>query len=187
MTIQDILLIGVGLAMDAFAVSVCKGLASSRPDPGKAMIIGCWFALFQMAMPLVGWAAGNAFSNLVAGVAPWIAFVLLALIGGQMIRESLHPEESPDTGDVSFRVMLPLAVATSIDALVTGVTFAFLSVNIWTAISLIGAVTFLFCLAGFFLGRLLGSRLEKHARLLGGVVLVLIGVKILLEHLIGRG
>ena len=187
MTIQDILLIGVGLAMDAFAVSVCKGLTSSRPDPGKALIIGCWFALFQMAMPLVGWGAGSAFSNLVAGVAPWIAFVLLALIGGQMIRESLHPEESPDAGDVSFRVMLPLAVATSIDALVTGVTFAFLSVNIWTAISLIGAVTFLFCLAGFFLGRLLGSRLEKHARLLGGVVLVLIGVKILLEHLIGRG
>ncbi len=186
MTFQDILFIGIGLAMDAFAVSVCKGLAMSRADLGKALIIAAWFAFFQMGMPLLGWAAGTGFSNLVAGIAPWIAFVLLALIGGMMIRESLHPEDRPADDSVAFRVMLPLALATSIDALATGITFAFLSVGIWSAVGVIGAVTFLLCVAGFYLGRMVGQKLEKQARLVGGIVLILIGLKILAEHLIGR-
>ncbi len=185
MNFWDILLIGVGLAMDAFAVSVCKGLSMPRRSISKSLIIAGWFAVFQMVMPLAGYLIGVQFSGVVASVDHWIAFVLLTLIGGNMIRESFHPEEDQANDDVSPKVMLPLAVATSIDALATGVTFAFLSVNLWTAVLIIGGVTFAICIAGVLLGRMLGSRLERRAKLLGGVVLILIGLKILIEHLSG--
>ena len=181
----DILVIGFGLAMDAFAVSVCKGLAFSRRDWGKTLLIAGWFAVFQMLMPLAGFFLGTSFSAVAASFDHWIAFVLLGLIGGNMIRESFHPEEKQETGDVSVRVMLPLAVATSIDALVTGVTFAFLSVRIWAAVLVIGLVTFLLCVLGVLLGRFLGRQLQKYSQLLGGIVLILIGLKILIEHLSG--
>ena len=181
----DILVIGFGLAMDAFAVSVCKGLSFSRRDWKKTFLIAGYFAVFQMIMPLIGYFLGSRFSSVVSSFDHWIAFILLTLIGGNMIWESFHPEEKQENGDVSFRVMLPLAVATSIDALVTGITFAFLSVRIWTAVLIIGLVTFLLCMAGVLLGRLLGRKLEKYSKLLGGIVLILIGFKILIEHLSG--
>lgn len=187
MNLWDIAVIGFGLAMDAFAVSVCKGLAMRRREVKKAVIIGAWFALFQMAMPLLGFLAGTSFSSFVSSVDHWIAFVLLSLIGGNMIRESFHPDEDKANDDVAVRVMLPLAVATSIDALVTGITFAFLSVNIWLAVGLIGAITFAISFSGVFLGKLAGRKLEKYAGLLGGIVLILIGLKILIEHLTGLG
>lgn len=185
MNFLDVLLIAVGLAMDAFAVSVCKGLSMPRRDLKKTFLIGGYFGGFQMGMPLIGYLIGEQFSAAVAGVDHWIAFVLLSVIGGLMIRESFHPEKEGMDGDVSPRVMLPLAVATSIDALVTGVTFAFLSVNVGAAVLMIGLVTFLMCLAGVLLGRLLGEKLESRAKLLGGIMLILIGVKILVEHLSG--
>jgi len=184
----DILGIGFGLAMDAFTASVCKGMSlGTIPDRSRlriTMIIAGWFAAFQMGMPLIGYFAGRQFSSLVSGAASWIAFGLLLVVGGLMIRESFHPEEDTGSGDVSFRTMLPLAVATSIDALATGVSFAFLSVNIWTAVGIIGAVTFVLCAVGVLLGRAAGEKLGSRARLLGGIVLILIGVRILLESLL---
>ena len=185
MSVWDIVIIGFGLAMDAFAVSVCKGLAMPRRDLKKAAIIGGYFAFFQMLMPLIGYFLGAQFSSVVQSIDHWIAFVLLAIIGGMMIRESFHPDSEASNDDVSFKVMFPLAIATSIDALVTGITFAFMSVNIWTSILLIGLVTFVVCIAGVFLGRLVGQKLESRAKLLGGIVLILIGLKILIEHLSG--
>ncbi len=185
MSLGDVLLIAFGLAMDAFAVSVCKGLAMARLDWKKALIIASWFAFFQMLMPAAGYLAGSRFSAFVASVDHWIAFVLLSLIGGNMIREFFHPDEEKANDDVSFGIMLPLAVATSIDALVTGITFAFLSVNLWISILLIGLITFALCVAGVLLGRQAGRRLEKYASMLGGAVLILIGLKILIEHLSG--
>ena len=185
MNIWDILLIGFGLAMDAFAISVCKGLTMPRRDWKKTLIIAAWFGIFQAGMPLLGWLLGARFSAVVASVDHWIAFVLLSLIGGNMIREALHPDEDTLDDDVSFRVMLPLAVATSIDALVTGVTFAFMSVSVWLAVSVIGGVTFVLCIVGVLLGRVLGNVLKDRARLLGGIVLILMGLKILIEHLTG--
>ncbi len=188
MDFWDLLLISFGLAMDAFAVSVCKGLAMPRRDWKKTVLIAGWFGAFQALMPLAGWFLGVRFSEVVASVDHWIAFVLLSLIGGNIIRESFHPKD-PDAresdADLSPKIMLPLAVATSIDALVTGITFAFLSVPLWLSVLLIGAVTFLLCAAGVLLGKTLRAPLEKHARLLGGIVLILIGLKILIEHLSG--
>ena len=185
MDFLDLLIIGLGLAMDAFAVSICKGLSIPREDSRKAWIIAGYFAVFQMGMPLIGFLVGEQFSATVSRVDHWIAFICLGLIGGNMIRESLRPEEDQMNGDVSFRVMLPLAIATSIDALVTGVTFAFLSVNLATALLTIGLVTFGMCMAGVFLGRLAGARLGQRAQLLGGIVLILIGARILITHLSG--
>ena len=185
MEFWDILLIAFGLAMDAFAVSVCKGLTLPRRDLKSTLIIAGYFGVFQAVMPLIGFAVGRQFSAFVASVDHWIAFILLVLIGGMMIRESFQREEESMTADVSVRIMLPLAVATSIDALVTGVTFAFLSVNIWFSVLLIGAVTFSLSCAGVLLGHIVGAKLEKRAQLLGGIVLIMIGIKILLEHLSG--
>ena len=187
MDLLDIVLIGVGLAMDAFAVSVCKGLTMSRQDWGKTLIIAGYFAVFQMLMPLLGYLVGMRFSEFVRSVDHWIAFILLGLIGGNMIRESFQEEEGKMTDDVSFRTMLPLAVATSIDALATGITFAFMRVDLWLSIGIIGLITFGMCTAGVPLGRAVGKKLEKRAELAGGIVLILIGTKILLEHLLGGG
>ena len=181
MVFLDVLLIGVGLAMNAFAVSVCKGMTMPRQAVRKALIVAGYFAVFQALMPLLGFILGSGFSPLVSSLNRWIAFILLALIGVLMIRESFHPEEAGANDDVSFKVMLPLAVATSIDALATGVSFAFMNANVWYAVSIIGLVTFLLCFAGVLLGRVAGEKLQKRARLLGGIVLILIGLKILLE------
>ena len=181
-TIQ-LFILAVGLSMDAFAVSVCKGLSIRSLKLRHALVVGAWFGAFQALMPAIGWLLGSAFADLIRSVDHWIAFVLLALIGGNMIREALSREEEDADPSLAPVTMLLLAVATSIDALAVGVTFAFLGVDILPAVTLIGICTFLLSAAGVKLGNVFGSRYKSGAELAGGIVLVLIGAKILLEHL----
>lgn len=182
MTTWELLLIAVGLSMDAFAVSICKGLSSGRAGIKHCAIAGLYFGGFQMLMPFAGYLLGRQFQSLITSFDHWIAFVLLGLIGVNMIRESRH-ETEPENADFGPRAMLPLAVATSIDALAVGITFAFLQVNMYLALPLIGAVTFLLSSAGVKLGHTFGSKYKSKAECLGGLVLILIGLKILLDHL----
>ena len=184
MDILELFIIAVGLSMDAFAVSICKGLSVEKLSPKHMIITGLYFGGFQAGMPLIGWALGVGFSGLITEIDHWIAFALLAIIGGNMIREALKKEEEEELNDsFTFKVMLPLAVATSIDALAVGVTFAFLQVNIIAAVCLIGATTFGFSCAGIKIGNIFGTKYKSKAELVGGIVLVLMGIKILLEHL----
>lgn len=183
MGLVELFLLAVGLSMDAFAVSICKGLALKKVTTPNMAWVGLWFGGFQALMPIVGYAVGVQFKDQITAVDHWIAFVLLALIGGNMIRESFSKEEGCADASLSFRKMFPLAVATSIDALAVGVSFAFLDVNIGAAASFIGVVTFLFSAAGVKVGSLFGARYKSRAELAGGIILVLLGVKILLEHL----
>lgn len=185
MNIYDILFIGAGLSMDAFAVSVCKGLAVKRMDIRKALLCGIYFGVFQALMPLIGYMLGSSFQNVVSSVDHWIAFVLLGIIGINMIKEAKVCEAVNNAMDV--KTMVTLAVATSIDALAVGVTFAFLKVRIVSAVSVIGAITFVCCVAGFKLGSIFGEKLKAKAEITGGVVLILIGTKILIEHLFFQG
>lgn len=184
MSIWELFIIAVGLSMDAFAVSVCKGLSAGRVTMGHALTAGVWFGGFQALMPLLGWLLGSRFQALITSVDHWIAFVLLCAIGGNMVRESRTCGACREM-DASFapKVMLPLAVATSIDALAIGVTFAFLQVDILSAVCFIGAVTFVFSSAGVKVGSVFGTRYQSKAELFGGVVLIGMGIKILLEHL----
>ncbi|MCH5251922.1 MAG: manganese efflux pump [Lachnospiraceae bacterium] len=183
MEIWELLLLAVGLSMDAFAVSICKGLSVSKLKIRHAFIVGVYFGGFQAAMPLIGYLLGKQFQALIVSVDHWIAFGLLLLIGANMIREALSEEEEEGNASFAFRTMLPLAVATSIDALAVGVTFAFLEVSIFPAISVIGITTFLLSAAGIKIGNIFGAKYQKKAEIFGGVVLILLGVKILLEHL----
>lgn len=169
--------------MDAFAVSICKGLSVNRIHPKHSLKVALWFGGFQALMPLIGYFLGISFSELVSSVDHWIAFVLLGFIGGNMIRESLSKEEVCRNPDFSFKTMLAMAVATSIDALAIGVSFAFLGVNIWVAVSLIGIVTALMSAVGLRIGNLFGCRYKSKAEFAGGIILVIMGVKILIEHL----
>lgn len=186
MSLVELVLIAVSLSMDAFAVAICKGLSIERLRPRDAVKVGLYFGVFQAGMPLLGYLLGTAFAQLVASIDHWIAFALLALIGGNMIHEALEKDDcgckdrDPELG---FRAMLPLAVATSIDALAVGVSFAFLQVRILPAVSLIGLITFALSCGGVYVGRFFGGRFKSKAELLGGAVLILMGVKILLEHL----
>ena len=182
MTLFDLILIAVSLSMDAFAVSICKGLSVRKVSLQHAMICGVWFGGFQFLMPALGYFLGDRFAALLTKFGPWIAFVLLALIGANMIKESFGGDEQLDD-DYSAKAMLPLAVATSIDALAVGITFAFLQVNMYIALPLIGGVTFLLSFAGVKLGHAFGAKYKSKAECLGGLVLILIGLKILLEHL----
>ncbi len=182
MTIVDLFIMAVGLSMDAFAVSICKGLSVKKLSVKHMLITGLYFGGFQAGMPLVGYLLGRQFQSLITEIDHWIAFVLLALIGGNMIRESFGKEEELNDS-FSFREMLPLAVATSIDALAVGVTFAFLQVNIVPAVSFIGVTTFLLSAVGVKIGNVFGCRYKSKAEFLGGLVLILMGIKILLEHL----
>lgn len=183
MDLLSLLLLAVGLSMDAFAVSVCKGLSMSRLTVKNQVIVGLWFGGFQFLMPMIGYILSSQFEKLVEAIAPWIAFGLLAFIGGNMIREALSAEEEEQNDSFSVGTMLPLAIATSIDALATGVTFAVLeNVNILAAVSLIGVTTFVLSAIGLKIGNVFGSRYEKKAELFGGCVLVLMGLKILLEQ-----
>ena len=179
----ELFLIALGLSMDAFAVAVCTGL--SRPKPGwKApIVVGLYFGVFQAAMPLLGYLAGVRFADKIVAFDHWIAFFLLALIGARMIKGSFEKACPVDAGTLGVRRMLPLAVATSIDALAVGVSFAFLSVSIVPAVCFIGAVTFLLSALGVVAGSVFGARFKSKAELAGGVILILIGLKILLEHL----
>ena len=182
MPLGQVFFIGVGLSMDAFAVSVCKGLSVKRLRPWQALLAGLYFGGFQFLMPLLGFLLGYRFEHWIEAFDHWIAFVLLALIGVNMIRSSFSEEDSVDD-DFSFTAMIPLAVATSIDALAVGVTFAFLRVDILPASTLIGVTTFVLSALGVALGRLFGMRSRTLAQRIGGVILILIGLKILLEHL----
>ena len=187
MGIVELLLIAVGLSMDAFAVSICKGLGMKKVNLKVAFALALFFGGFQALMPLIGWAMGSQFLWLISPIDHWIAFVLLAVIGGKMLWEALHDEEGEDDGKPADKIDLGeffiLAVATSIDALAVGISFAALAVDIVPSILIIGVVTFCFTIAGVFVGNFFGSRYEKPASIVGGVVLILIGLKILLEHL----
>ena len=188
MTLLEIFLIGIGLSMDAFAVAICKGLAMpDKVHKRSALLIALYFGVFQALMPALGWLLGSQFARYVTRLAPWIAFVLLAWIGGNMIRESRagdkEDEAQPSNGEVRHKELLVLAVATSIDALATGVTFAMTDTNIWLAIAVIGATTFAFSAVGLKIGNIFGSRYKARAELIGGVILILMGIKILAEHL----
>ncbi len=187
MTLLEIFLIGIGLSMDAFAVAICKGLAMpDKVDRKGALLIALYFGVFQAVMPALGWLLGSQFARYVTQMAPWIAFVLLAWIGGSMIRESLSKEEKEEAemGAVSHKELLVLAVATSIDALAVGVTFSMLelAVSIGAAVALIGCTTFVISLGGVYVGNVFGARYKSKAEFVGGAILILIGVKILLEH-----
>ena len=180
MSLLELFLLAVGLSMDAFAVSVCKGLSVRRGSMKQALTVGSWFGGFQALMPFLGYLLGITFSSLITSIDHWIAFVLLAFIGFNMIREA-RSDESNDRFD--FKTMLPLAVATSIDALAVGVTFAFLRVNIVPAVSFIGCITFLLSAIGLKAGNIIGAKNRSRAEFAGGLVLILMGIKILLEHL----
>ena len=183
MTLWELFAIAVGLSMDAFAVSVCKGLSVGGVRPRHALTCGGYFGLFQAMMPLVGWLLGVRFQHIIVSIDHWIAFVLLGLIGVNMIRESREDEEECLDCSFGFRAMLPLAVATSIDALAVGVTFAFLSVEIAPAVVFIGVTTFVLSALGTWVGGVFGSRFKSKAEFAGGAILILMGTKILLEHL----
>jgi UPF0059 membrane protein GCWU000182_01647 len=185
MNIIDILVIGVGLSMDAFAVSICKGLAMKKMDIKKALVCSLYFGVFQALMPLIGFLLGSGFKNVVSSIDHWIAFVLLGIIGINMIKEAKSCDVVNDSMDV--KTMLTLAVATSIDALAIGVTFAFLKVSIIPAVSIIGLITFVCCFIGVKLGSAFGEKLKSKAEIMGGVMLILIGTKILIEHLFFQG
>ena len=182
MGLLELFIIAVGLSMDAFAVSICKGLSVGRVRLPHMLAAGLWFGGFQALMPFLGWLLGSQFEALITSVDHWIAFVLLVFIGGNMVRESRSEEEHQD-GSFSPAAMLPLALATSIDALAVGVTFAFLQVDILPAVSFIGVTTFLLSAAGVKIGSVFGAKYRSGAELFGGCVLILMGVKILLEHL----
>lgn len=181
MTAFEIFLIGVGLSMDAFAVSICKGLSVKKLSIKNVLCCGLWFGGFQALMPFIGYCLGSAFSGLVDSIDHWIAFILLAFIGLNMIRESREEEQQND--DFSWKTMLMLAIATAIDALAVGITFSFEAVNIWIAISIIGMTTFVIAGAGVYIGHVFGNKYQQKAQIVGGLILVLIGVKILLEGL----
>ena len=184
----ELFLIGVGLSMDAFAVSICKGLGMRRLNMRQALVIGLFFGGFQALMPLIGWALGTQLADFITPIDHWIAFILLVLIGGKMLIDAFSggdEQEAADPKDVrlDLKELLMLAIATSVDALAVGITFAFLGVNIVVAIAVIGVTTFALSVVGVAVGHAFGARYEKGATIVGGVVLILIGCKILLEHL----
>ena len=172
--------------MDAFAVSVCKGLAMHRVNYRHALIIALFFGVFQAIMPLIGWAIGSTFAAYVTAIDHWIAFGLLVIVGGKMLWDAFHDEGDgcdADTAHLDFRELFMLAIATSIDALAVGISFSFMQVNIFEAIAIIGVTTFVLSIIGVVLGNRFGARFEKPSQIIGGIVLIGIGLKILLEHL----
>lgn len=181
-------LMGVGLSMDAFAVSICKGLAMRKVNKKQAFVIGLFFGGFQALMPFIGWALGSQFESYITSIDHWIAFVLLAVIGGKMVKEAVSEKDGEDEVEqmdppLDIKEMFILAVATSIDALAVGITFAFLNYPIVEAITIIGITTFVISIIGVYVGNFFGSKYKKRAEIVGGVILILLGVKILLEHL----
>ncbi|MEF2593224.1 MAG: manganese efflux pump MntP family protein [Eggerthellaceae bacterium] len=189
MGIVELALIAVGLSMDAFAVSVCKGLGMKRLNMRQAFVIALFFGGFQALMPVIGWALGTGFQALITPIDHWIAFALLAFIGGKMLWDAFRGDEDDgekalsDEASLDLKELTMLAVATSIDALAVGITFAFLQVDIVPAVALIGVITFALSFGGVAIGHFFGARFEKPATIVGGVVLIIIGLKILLEHL----
>ena len=185
MNLIELLLIAVGLSMDAFSVSICKGLTTKRFSWRMALVCGLWFGFFQALMPTIGYFLGAQFQEFIEAYDHWIAFGLLFLIGANMIREAVwgEKEEGKDNDSLDFKTMFLLAIATSIDALAVGVSFACIQVKLWSSVVIIGITTFLFSVLGVKIGHVFGSKYEKSAGILGGIILILIGLKILLEHL----
>ena len=184
MGIIEILLISIGLGMDSFAVAVCKGLSMQKMNWKKAIIIGLYFGIFQAVMPLIGFALGREFEAVITNIDHWITFILLGLIGFNMIREAFSKESECVDDSIDVKTMLILAIATSIDALAVGVTFAFLKVNIILAVILIGIIAFTLSVIGVKIGNIFGDKYERKAEFLGGFILILMGTKILIEHLL---
>lgn len=188
MGIVELLLTAIALSMDAFTVSVCKGLGMRRMRYDQALVISLYFGVFQALMPLIGWLLGTSFSRYIQAFDHWIAFVLLAFLGGKMLWDVFHEKEDGEQESAERRLdhreLFMLAIATSIDALAVGIAFACLDVNIWSSISIIGVTTLVISFAGVWIGNRFGNRFQKKAEIAGGLVLILIGVKILAEHLI---
>ena len=183
MDFVTLLTLAVGLAMDAFAVSICKGLAMREKVLKKGIIVGLWFGGFQALMPTIGFFLGTQFKDQITSIDHWVAFVLLGLIGINMVKEALSNEEEQADDSIAVKEMFMLAVATSIDALAVGITFAFLNVHIVSAASIIGVCTFLISFAGVKIGNIFGTKYKSKAELAGGIILILLGFKILFEHL----
>ena len=183
MDLLKLLTLAVGLAMDAFAVSICKGLAMREKVLKKGIIVGLWFGGFQALMPTIGFFLGTQFKDQITSIDHWIAFVLLGLIGINMIKEALSNDEEQADDSIAVKEMFMLAVATSIDALAVGITFAFLNVHIVSAASMIGVCTFLISFVGVKIGNIFGTKYKSKAELAGGIILILLGFKILFEHL----
>ena len=184
MGFAELFILAVGLSMDAFAVSICKGLAMKKASWKAQFCCGAWFGGFQALMPLIGYFLGTLFIDAISAIDHWVAFGLLVIIGVNMLREALGSEEETADADLSVKTMFIMAVATSIDALAVGISLAMAGVaNIWLAVLLIGATTFVLSAIGVKVGNVFGSRYEKKAEIAGGVILILLGVKILLEHL----
>lgn len=184
MSIFELFILAIGLSMDAFAVSICKGLSMKKMNWKKAIIIGLYFGGFQALMPTIGYFLSKGFESFVTSIDHWVAFILLSIIGGNMIKEAFSEESSENCNDnVGFKTMIVLAIATSIDALAVGITLAFLNVNLILAITLIGIITFVLSIIGTKVGNVFGDRYENKAELFGGAILIFLGIKILLEHL----
>lgn len=183
MGIVEITLLGIGLAMDAFAVSICKGLSMKKMNWKNTIIIALYFGIFQALMPVIGYFLGTTFEGLVTKFDHWIAFALLLAIGGSMIKEAFSKDEENKNDKVDFKTMSVLALATSIDALAVGITFAFFEVNVLLAVTIIGLITFIISIIGVKIGNRFGDKYQSKAELMGGIILILLGIKILLEHL----
>ena len=184
MGIIELIVLSIGLAMDAFAVSICKGLSMPRMKWKNAIIIGLYFGYFQALMPALGYLLGVNFQDRISNIDHWVAFILLAVIGINMIKEAISKDNDVHNDSIKFKDMIILSIATSIDALAVGITFAFLNVNLILAISLIGIITFIISVLGVKVGNIFGDKYEKKAEFAGGIILILLGIKILLEHLL---
>ena len=186
MEVLQIILIAIGVSMDAFAVSICKGLACHDKPKKTALLCGIWFGLFQMIMPIIGFLVGSLFADFIESFDHWIAFILLAFLGGKMLKDVFSKEnkdKNDNLNDLSFSKMLILAIATSIDALAVGLTFAMINTNIYLAIPIIGICTFMLSAIGALIGKKCGEKHKKIATIIGGIILILLGIKILIEHL----
>ena len=183
MNLVSIIGIAIGLSMDAFAVAISKGMCTKQNILKVGLQLGFWFGLFQSIMPLLGWSIGIYFQDLISSIDHWIAFILLVYIGYKLIKESMDDNDENKNDDISIKTVILLAIATSIDALAVGVSFAFLKVNILYAIVIIGLITFLLIILATYIGKKMGTYMQKYAGISGGVILIFIGLKILIEHL----
>ena len=183
MGVIEIFFLAIGLAMDAFAVSICKGLSMKKMEWKKAIITALYFGIFQALMPVIGYLLGVGFEEKITSIDHWIAFGLLSIIGINMIKEAFEDKQDEENDSVDFKSMIVLAVATSIDALAVGITFAFLRVNVIFSVIIIGIITFIISMCGVKIGNVFGDKYEAKAEIAGGTILILLGLKILLEHL----
>ena len=180
MKVWEIMLIALGVSMDAFAVSICKGLSCKDKPLKTGLVCGTWFGFFQFLMPVIGFFVGSLFAGFIESFDHWVAFVLLAIIGGNMLKEAFSKEQEEVSNELSFWKMFVFAIATSVDALAVGVTFAVLKVNIWVCAGIIGIFTFACSFIGSFIGRKCGEKLKNKAEIFGGIILILLGIKILI-------